>query len=124
MAFTQKGFEHFDATVRGTVACDGLTEQNHYFRAAKMQTNPFKSIERPAEWQVFLFGMVFTKKGFDPSCRAGSLTPPTMPDDFQFRLEELATDSCVIARRAQPDVAIRSPKCFYLCCSSFKTARF
>ena len=41
-AFTQKGFELFDATVRGTVACDGLTEQTIYFRAAKMQTNPFK----------------------------------------------------------------------------------
>ena len=60
MVFTQKGFEQSNATVRGTVACDGLTEQNIYFRTAKMQTNPFKSTK---------------KKGFDPSCRAGGTAP-------------------------------------------------
>jgi len=41
--FTQKGFEPSNAT-RMSVARCGSTQRNIYFRIAKMQTNPFKSI--------------------------------------------------------------------------------
>ena len=35
-----EGFEELNATVRWTVARDGLTERILYFCEAKMQTNP------------------------------------------------------------------------------------
>ena len=46
MAFTQRRFEKSDATVRSTVAADGLTEANLYFCNAKMQTSLLKSTHK------------------------------------------------------------------------------
>jgi len=56
--FIVLGFERTNATVRWTVAGEGLTEPNHYLRTAQMQTNPdtpTKSEDCPLGRSSFFF---------------------------------------------------------------------
>jgi len=56
-AFLREGFENQKATVRRTVACEGLTEQNIYFcyRQKCNKSLSLRQEDHPTGWS-FLFG--------------------------------------------------------------------